>query len=157
MGVLVVIKTSDGDDDDDDGYCVLTEQARIPVGSVMLEIPAGMIDDESRTFRGTAAKELEEECEIIVKEDELIDLTSTFEKGICMSPGGCDEYIKLFYCEKKMTKSEVEQLQGKLTGLKDHGEVITLRIVKMKDVGQLCCDAKTLCALYLLSKRKSEA
>lgn len=147
VAVLVSIRTEEGKE-----FCVLTEQPRIPVGKAVLEIPAGMLDDESRTFCGTAAKELEEECGIIVKEDELVDLTSMYEEGIPMSPGGCDEYIKLFYCEKKMTKEEVESLQGKLTGLKEEGEVITLRIMEMDSVWKKVSDAKLLCALFLVQQ-----
>mmetsp|Transcript_52009 Transcript_52009/g.62568 ORF Transcript_52009/g.62568 Transcript_52009/m.62568 type:complete len:277 (+) Transcript_52009:114-944(+) len=151
VAVLVSLRAEETNEE----YCVLTEQARVPAGKVILEIPAGMIDGPSGTFCGTAAKELKEECDIVVKEDELIDLTSMYEEGIPMSPGGCDEYIKLFYCVKTMTKNELESLQGKLTGLRDEGELITLRLVKMDTVWKTCCDAKLLCALFLVEKWKS--
>lgn len=135
----------------------MTEQPRVPVGQMMREIPAGMIDDESHTFCGTAARELQEECGIIVKEEELVDLTSEFyPEGIPMSPGGCDEYIKFFYCEKKMSTEEVNALRGKLTGLRNEGEMITLRIEKMESVWKTCCDAKLLCALFLVDKWKGQ-
>ena len=38
------------------------------------EVPAGMLDG-SGNFRGVAAEEIEEECDIVISEDELIDMT----------------------------------------------------------------------------------
>ena len=56
-------------------YTILTYQARVPVGEHNLpEIPAGMLDGSGH-FKGVAAEEMEEECDIVISEEELIDLT----------------------------------------------------------------------------------
>lgn len=54
----------------DDGHCyiLLNDQPRVPVGMVsVLELPAGMLDDDTNTVEGTAVRELEEECGIAVR------------------------------------------------------------------------------------------
>lgn len=157
-------------------YVILTTQPRIPAGSLSFtEIPAGMLDD-SGTFSGAAAKEIEEETGLTIEEDELVDLTqmtselhnedsdSTDEEGeetlqaaMYPSPGGSDEFIPIFYCRKDMAVDEIEQLQGKLTGLRDHGEKITLRIVRLHDAWKIVFrDGKSLAALSLLDCLRRE-
>lgn len=66
----------------------------MPVGKFTFECPAGMVD-EDKNFMGVVAKELEEECGIIIHGNELSELGS-----ILVSPGGCDEVIHLYYVEK---------------------------------------------------------
>lgn len=39
-------------------YAVLTEQVRVPVGRLILELPAGMLDDDQGDFAGTAVREV---------------------------------------------------------------------------------------------------
>jgi hypothetical protein len=49
-------------------HSLLVDQPRIPIGRVScLEVPAGMLDDESETVAGIAVKEMEEECGIKIK------------------------------------------------------------------------------------------
>ena len=60
VGVLVILHCEDRE------YTILTCQARVPVGDSNLpEIPAGMLDG-SGNFKGVAAQELEEECELAI-------------------------------------------------------------------------------------------
>ena len=71
VAMLMILRPSDSKTE---RVVVMTEQARIPAGSLrFLEIPAGMID--RGTFVGAAAKEIKEETGLEVKEEELIDLT----------------------------------------------------------------------------------
>lgn len=72
---------------------LVVEQYRVPVQQLLLEAPAGMLD-ESGDFVGTAAKEIEEETSIRLCKDRLLPLGSFYP-----SPGGCDEEILMFYCE----------------------------------------------------------
>lgn len=137
-------------------YVILVQQPRVPLGeSNFLEIPAGMLDGSGH-FAGVAAQELQEECGIHVTERSLIDLTELAYgkryRGVCPSGGGCDEYLRLMYCPLTVTEEQIRTLQGKLGGLREHGELITLRIVKLNEVWKECCDAKALCALYLLQQ-----
>ena len=46
----------------------------IVADSNLPEIPAGIVDD-SGNFRGIAAESIQEECDIVINENELIDLT----------------------------------------------------------------------------------
>jgi ADP-sugar diphosphatase len=48
-----------------------------------------------------------------------------------------------------MERSEIDQLEGKLTGLRDHGESITLKLVDMETAWQQSPDAKLLSSLAL--------
>lgn len=132
----------------------------VPIGQAsMLELPAGMLDGEGGVA-GIAVQEMKEECGIVVKESDLIDLTQLAygenSDGICPSPGGCDEHIRLLYLEKNVTKQELENMKGRLSGLRDHGELITLQVVPFDDIWKLTADAKALCALFLLQQLRRE-
>jgi hypothetical protein len=77
---------------------------------------------------GTAVREIEEECGIVIHPSELVDLTSLASQyhpqwsqvGIPPSPGGCDEVMRYFYLEKKVTDREIADMQHRLTGLREH-------------------------------------
>ena len=125
---------------------ILTLQPRIPAGSLALaELPAGMLDD-SGTFAGGAAKEIEEETGLKVPEDQLINLTELalpstedttgerLQKAMYPSAGGCDEFIPLFLHQRRVKRDTLEDWQGKLTGLREHGEKITLKLVRLEDL-----------------------
>lgn len=132
------------------------------------EIPAGMLDD-SGTFAGGAAKEIEEETGLSVQQDDLIDMTSlalqsaqdengeNLQRAVYPSAGGSDEFIPLFLCQKRMPRKEIEELQGKLTGLRDHGEKITLKIVPLENLWKEGLrDGKTLAAWALYKGLQQE-
>mmetsp|Transcript_51326 Transcript_51326/g.154222 ORF Transcript_51326/g.154222 Transcript_51326/m.154222 type:complete len:134 (-) Transcript_51326:178-579(-) len=125
-----------------------------------------MIDAGSGTIKGVAAKEMEEECGIQVRETDLVDLTALAYANdketsgnkfpaIYPSPGGCDEAIRLMYLKKSVTKKEMDNMRNRLGGLREEGEIIVLRVVRMDDVWRLCPDAKALCALFLLKQLQS--
>ncbi|PUU78866.1 hypothetical protein B9Z19DRAFT_1101160 [Tuber borchii] len=152
----------------DERWAVLTVQPRIPAGSLeMVELPAGMIDDAG-TFAGAAAEEIEEECGIKIPEDKLIDLTSLALKGftnaererleeaVYPSPGGSDEFIKIFAHVYKIPQDTLRDWQGRLTGLRDHGEKITLKLVRLEDLWKETRDAKALSAIALWDGLKRE-
>jgi ADP-sugar diphosphatase len=52
VAVLILLE-SDGET-----YAVLTEQVRVPTGKIVLELPAGMLDDDKGDFVGTAVREV---------------------------------------------------------------------------------------------------
>lgn len=104
VAVLMIVRPSDSRDE---RWVIMTEQPRIPAGSLaFMEIPAGMIDDNSGKFAGEAAREIREEVGLTIKADELIDMTQLAVQGhqvteslanaMYPSPGGCDEYIAIF-------------------------------------------------------------
>lgn len=163
VAMLLVLKPDDASGNDEE-FIILTNQPRIPAGTFsFIEIPAGMLDD-SGTFSGAAAKEIQEETGLTIEENELIDMTKltlqseeaiegqeeVLQNAIYPSPGGSDEFVPLFLARKAMPRSEIEKMQGKLTGLRDHGEKISLKIVKLKDAWKVAGrDAKTLSALCM--------
>jgi len=143
-------------------YTVLTNQPRIPIGKCFTEVPAGMLDDNAGTFIGTAAKEMQEETGIIIKAENLIDLThlayrlKESEKfmGMYPSPGGCDEYIRLFVYREEVDDKKLADLQGKCTGVIEQGELITLKVIPLEKLWQETPDSKALCCLYLYEQLK---
>lgn len=80
--------------------------------------------DESGNFMGVAAKELQEETGISIKQEEMINLGSMY-----VSPGGSDEEMMLFAVEISMSKQELEKIINKIHGDSDH-EQILLEIVE---------------------------
>ncbi|KAI0008199.1 hypothetical protein F4779DRAFT_628639 [Xylariaceae sp. FL0662B] len=66
------------------------------------------------------------------------------------SPGGCDEHIPIFIHERRVPRAQLREWTGRLTGLRDHGEKITLKLVAMRDLWREGArDAKCLAALAL--------
>ncbi|KAF2836825.1 hypothetical protein M501DRAFT_939098 [Patellaria atrata CBS 101060] len=169
VGMLLILQPDDVPaESDDEKYVILTLQPRIAAGSLsMAELPAGMLDD-SGTFAGGAAKEIEEETGLKVEEHELIDLTKLslsgiqpagehLQEAVFPSCGGSDEYIPLFLHEKRLPRDQMQEFQGKLTGLRDEKEKITLKLVPLKNLwkegGR---DAKALSALALYNALRNE-
>ncbi|KAL8171003.1 hypothetical protein V2J09_022807 [Rumex salicifolius] len=141
-------------------YAVLTEQARVATGRLVLELPAGMLDDDQRDFVGTAAREVEEETGIQLNVADMIELTAFLDPStggrVFPSPGGCDEEMSIFLCKKHISKEVIEQLQGKETGLHEHGEFIRVRVVPYTKLWRCTPDAKVLMALALYEMAKKE-
>jgi 8-oxo-dGTP pyrophosphatase MutT (NUDIX family) len=134
-----------------------------------VELPAGMVDDG--TFKGSAAKEIKEEIGLEIPEDELVSLTDlaipeklvaggveeTLGRGVFPSVGGCDEYIPLFLYEKRVPRGTLKEWEGRLTGLRDEGEKISLKLVRVEEMWKVAGrDAKALCALSLWEGLKKE-
>ncbi|KAH0423624.1 NUDIX domain-containing protein [Colletotrichum camelliae] len=152
------------DDAPDERYVVLTVQPRVPAGSLsFVELPAGMVDD-SGSFAGAAAKEMKEECGIEIHEDELKCLSELAgagraaegeeEEGLAEamfpSAGGCDEFITIYSHERRVSRGQLKEWSGKLTGLREEGEKITLKIVPMGELWREGArDAKCLAAVAL--------
>ena len=150
-------------DSEQDKHVLLALQPRIPAGSLSFpELPAGMIDD-SGTFAGAAAKEIAEETGLEVPDFELINMTELaiqpaheheeaekLQRAVYPSPGGSDEFIPLFLWQKRVPREQIQEWEGKLTGLREHGEKITLKIVRLEDLWREGArDGKTLAAWAL--------
>jgi len=165
-GAVTVLMILRPNDVRDERWVIMTEQPRIPSGSLQfMEIPAGMMDD-SKNFSGQAAKEIEEEVGLVVNEADLIDMTElalqgykakeNLQSAMYPSPGGCDEAIKIYLWEKEMDRQRIENLKGRLTGVRAERENITVRLWEYErflEVGAR--DAKALAAwsLYEYLKR----
>jgi ADP-sugar diphosphatase len=162
VAMLLVLRPEDAKDTSEE-YVILTVQPRIPAGSLaFVELPAGMLDDNG-TFTGAAAKEIKEETGLEIREEDLVDMTKLanqraggvtseeeLQEAVYPSPGGSDEFIPVFLLRKRMSRNEIEGLKGKLTGLRDHGEKITLRLCHLDDLWNVAArDGKTLAAVAL--------
>lgn len=125
--------------------------------------------DDSGSFSGGAAKEIQEETGLVIPPEELIDMTSlasqlaapsgneTLQNAVYPSAGGSDEFIPLFLCQKRMPRGEIDALQGRLTGLRQDGEKITLKIVPLKNLWKEGLrDGKTLAAWALYKGLQEE-
>jgi len=110
--------------------------------------------DASGSFVGAAAKELQEETGLIVKEKDLIDLTEKAFKGtayqhIYPSAGGSDEVLRLFLYQTRMSKQKILELEGKCTGVLEEGENIKLKIISIHELWRAAPDVKALSALCI--------
>lgn len=153
VSILVALFCEDGN-----VYSLLTDQPRVPLGMAsLLELPAGMLDDETESVTGIAVKEMAEECGIVVTRSiDFVDLTNMAFCGTAVatgrlpiaalapSAGGCDEMIRYLYLEKKVTVAELAAMQGRLQGLRDHGEYISLAVVPMDEVWKISGDSKAI-------------
>ncbi|KAG8406607.1 hypothetical protein J3458_020950 [Metarhizium acridum] len=165
VAMLVMLIPDDVAPDSDERYVVLTVQPRVPAGSLsFVELPAGMVDDAG-SFKGAAAKEIEEELGITIHENDLVCLNDLAAEAagqnkdddeehlptaMFPSAGGCDEHITIFSCERRIPRSQLSEWNGRLTGLRSEGEKITLKLVPMKDLWKEGArDAKCLGALAL--------
>lgn len=140
-------------------YAVLTEQVRVPTGRFVLELPAGMLDDDKGDFVGTAVREIEEETGIHLNKEDMVELTAFLDPStgckVFPSPGGCDEETSVFLYKGQVGKEIIQQLQGKKTGLREHGEFIKVHVVPYTQLWRSTPDGKVLMAiaLYEMAKR----
>jgi len=151
VSILVALFCEDGK-----VYSLLTDQPRVPLGMAScLELPAGMLDNDAHSVTGIAVQELQEECGITVKDTDFIDLTEIACRdavaagnlpiaALSPSGGACDEFLRYLYLEKKVTVAELEEMRGRLHGLREHGEYITLTVVPMESVWRVSGDAKAM-------------
>jgi 8-oxo-dGTP pyrophosphatase MutT (NUDIX family) len=122
----------------------------MPAGKKMIEIPAGMMDNNDN-FVGVAAKEMTEETGIIMNKTDLVELTSDL---VFPSIGACDEGMKIMYYTKEVTAEYLEKLNGKLTGSVEENEVIQLKLIPYEDLYNIS-DMKALSAMLLLERKQS--
>ena len=168
--MLLILQPNDvPSNSEDEKHVILTLQPRIPAGSLSLaELPAGMLDDAG-TFAGGAAKELEEETGLQVPAHDLINMTQIalssatsddeehLQQGVYPSPGGCDESVPIFLWQKRIPRVQMKEWQGKLTGLRDHGEKITLVLCPLEKVWRHAGrDAKVLAGWALYTGLRGE-
>lgn len=153
VAVLILLESEEGT------YVVLTEQVRVPVGRLILELPAGMVDDEEGDVVGAAVREVEEETGVNLNVRDMVNLTAfldpTTSCKVFPSPGGCDEELSLFLYKGRVKKEIIVALQGKEMGLRDHGELIKVHVVPYDKLWRSTADAKALTAvaLYEMAKR----
>ena len=119
--------------------------------------------DDSGSFAGGAAKEIEEETGLVVKQDDLLDMTALalqdnpqiqhgehLQKAMYPSAGGSDEFVPIFLYQKRIPREQLHEWEGKFTGLREDSEKITLKIVRLENLWREAArDSKSLSALAL--------
>ncbi|GIF75566.1 NUDIX domain-containing protein [Asanoa siamensis] len=88
----------------DDGSVLLVRQYRHPIGKVLWELPAGLVDVAGEPPADTAARELREEADLRCERlDLLVDLHT--------SPGFSDELIRLFLARGLSAVPDAERFE----------------------------------------------
>ena len=125
---------------DDEGNCYLVKQFRSPFETIMLEAPAGKIEEGEDPLT-CAAREITEETGHIAGNIESVG-------AIAATPGYCSEIISLFIGTgleyKGGTPDENEYISTVKMPLKE--------AVEMEDSGTIK-DAKTMALLYKAARR----
>lgn len=70
--------------------------------------------------------------------------------------GGCDEGIGLFFYRGSASKETISELQGRETGLREHGELIKVHVVPYGKLWRVTADAKALMAIALYEMAQRE-
>lgn len=164
VAVLIIVRPTDSLDE---RYVIMTEQPRVAAGSLgFMEIPAGMMNTTDSNFKFAAARQIEEEVGLHLKQEDLIDMTELALKGqeteeslqnaMYPSPGNCDEFISIYLWERDMDRMQIDGLRGKLGGKRSEKQKIRVSLLnyeKLLHVGAR--DGKTLAAwsLYEYLKR----
>ncbi len=155
VGILVVLECQGRE------YVVLTRQPRLPAGEgALLEIPAGMLDGEGH-FASVAAKELEEEAGLRIEEESLFDLTRWAWKerwrGVLSSPGGSDEFVRIFLYRRPVEPEALAELEGRKTGVAKEHEKIEIAVLPLDELPFRTPDSKSLAAycLYRLFQERT--
>jgi 8-oxo-dGTP pyrophosphatase MutT (NUDIX family) len=135
-------------------YTALAVQPRLPTAVYEFEeVPAGSVDGGS--FKGAAAREIEEELHMSIPEDRLIEIGSARarESGIFLTPGGSDEMMHFYVFIERVSKEWLAEVNGRCTGLLEEHEQITLKIVPLSTLID-SNDAKTIVAYALFQNAR---
>ncbi|WVZ25174.1 hypothetical protein V8G54_003718 [Vigna mungo] len=128
--------------------------ARGPAVAVLI-----LLESEGETY-AVLTEQVEEEIGIKLNVEDMVDLTafldSTTGCRVFPSGGGCDEEISIFLYRGRVDKETITQLQGKETGLREHGELIKVRVVPYKKLWHTTADCKVLVAVALLEMAMKE-
>ncbi len=141
VGVLVVLNCLDKK------YTLLVEQPRLGPGvKWCAEIPAGMLDNNENVVE-VAIKELKEETGLDVKSNEVKPLQMNGLSGsesFSVSVGASDERIHLYYIERSLSTSELNELEGQIHGCAQENETIRLSVCVFEDAPKRMTDGKSL-------------
>jgi ADP-ribose pyrophosphatase len=128
---------------DPEGRVVLVRQFRKPVGEVLLEIPAGVVEPGEEPL-DSAHRELEEETGYVAGKMERIG-------GFYSSPGYSTEFLHLFVASE-LQKGEARPDADEII------EVVSVpfeRILSLILAGELC-DAKSIAGLFTVAFGRKE-
>ncbi len=135
--------------DDKTIYTLLVKQRRISDGDFTTEFPAGSLeaDDDPLIM---AIRELKEELGLTVSENELVPLN---QKQIEIAPGILYAMIHYYYFERSVTRSFLEEIEGRITGCHSEFEFIHVKVLKMSEVCSNVSNTYSLAGIKLLEHK----
>lgn len=111
-------------------YTLVTLQRRPACGQrFFAEIPAGMTD--GKDIISKALQELQEETGHIIHQHQL---RSLHHVPVQPSPGIMEESMHFFYFVEDIDQKKLDLFRDKLTGAKDEGEDIILKVVRLDEL-----------------------
>lgn len=141
--ILVIFKCIE----DNELYTILVSQPRIGSGDFTLEIPAGMLDDQT-DYTECALKELKEEVGIKATKNDMIEL-SDFNFTV---PFLCDDHSKYYLFYKTETKENIMRFNNRNTGA-DEDEVIKLQVMKFNETINVVNESVSLYCMKIFQNK----
>jgi len=117
-------------EDNNEIYTLMVEQRRIIDGGLCIEFPSGGVG-RSGDVISMACQEIKEELHISITTEELIPLATD---SIKINPSFSGDIVNFFYFKKYVSRSFLEEMEGKNTGCHHDFEYIKVRVYKMSDV-----------------------
>jgi 8-oxo-dGTP pyrophosphatase MutT (NUDIX family) len=120
--------------DDGEIYTLMVKQSRPVDGLFTFEFPGGILDKGNEAPIQIAALEVREELGLDIDETKLIPLNP---EPISVCTALLDEKIHFFYFEKQCTKSFLDNLNHKKSGIAADGEFIQISVVPMREANKI--------------------
>ena len=134
------------DKDTKEKYLLLVKQRRIAEGGYTYEHPAGMVDGTQSPLE-IAVMEVKEETGIVVKKDDLINLSPN--KRLFPSTGTSDEAMYFYCCEITLSKDQIASYENKEMGTEYEFERITTHVYSFLEGHKLINNSNGLLLNYL--------
>ena len=128
---------------------LMVRQRRAGSGSVSLEFPAGMLDNDVNDPLGVAVRELSEETGLKVTAGDLFPLS---DRKLYSSVGASDEAIYYFGCIKEFDDATYRSLQGRLCGNPEEDERISVVLMSRTDAEREATSLQVRLGFYLFEE-----
>jgi ADP-ribose pyrophosphatase len=119
-----------------DGEVLMVRQYRVGAEKSLLELPAGVLEDNEDPLEG-ARRELREETGMDA--EELQEIGQAY-----LTPGYCDEFMH-FFLARRLHPAPLEQDEDEFLNLESHPVADLLAMARRGEIP----DSKTLAALFL--------
>ena len=131
-------------------YFLMVRQRRVATGGLMLEHPAGMVDNTRDPF-DVALAEVREETGLEIKREQLALLS---ERVLYSSPGLIDEGGYFFGTEIHLSRAEIDALRNNSQGHGNEGEFIQTAVLTREEAMAESNVANALLHFYLWDEWK---
>lgn len=148
VGVLVCLVDRESGQE----FFLMVRQRRVATGGLMLEHPAGMVDNTKDPFE-VAMAEVREETGLEIRREQLALLN---ESVLYSSPGLIDEGGYFFGTEIQMSADEIDALRNNSTGHGTEGEFIETAVLTREEAMAESNVANALLHFYLWDEWKKK-